>query len=189
MSNRRTGGVLTLVALAFTGGCGSSSYAPPATTTPSLSTIYVTGNVNRTRTVELRHDSSVGERRIEASLSDVWAAMPAVFAQLDVPTTTVDATAGVIGNSSFRARRIGGQRMSDFLDCGSSFGRNYADSYAVNVGLLVQLVPTADGFTVVRTVLDAFARDPGTSGNSVHCITWGSLETRIADLVIEVLAS
>jgi hypothetical protein len=117
----------------------------------------------------------------------VWAVLPAVFAQLGIETTRVDAGEGVIGNPSYRARRIEGQRMSTYLDCGRSFGRDYADQYTVTLGVLVQLVPTADGRTVVRTVLDAYARDPSQNGPAVHCITWGSLERRIGELVAERL--
>jgi hypothetical protein len=59
----------------------------------------------------------------------------------------------------------------------------------VTLAVMVQLVTAADGRTVVRTTLDAYARDPSTSSASVHCITWGSLERRIGELVIERLAT
>lgn len=162
--------------------------APPSTT-PNLINMTVTGQNIRTRNVDLRHESSVGQRTVAASIPDVWAVLPGVFAQLEIETTQIDSSEGVIGNPSFRPRRIEGERLSRFLDCGRAFGREYADAYAVTLGVLVQLAPSADDGTIVMTVLDAYARDPSQGSNSVHCITWGSLERRIGDLVVERLAS
>jgi hypothetical protein len=147
------------------------------------------GSGGRTTTVDLRHESSVGQRAVDGSLTEVWAILPAVFEQLGIEATRVDSGEGVIGNPSFRTRRIEGRRLSEYLDCGRAFGREYADQYSVTLGVLVQVLPTQRGGTVVRTVLDAYARDPGQGGNSVHCITWGSLERRIGELVAERLAT
>ena len=161
---------------------------PPASATPNLTSVTLSGASERRNFFELRHDSSVGQRTVLGTIPQVWAVLPAVFEQLEIETTRVDATEGVMGNPGFRARRIEGQRLSRFLDCGRSFGREYADQYTVTLGVLIQLVPSPEGFTVVRTVLDAYARDPSQGGTSVHCITWGSLERRIGELVAERLA-
>ena len=163
--------------------------AVPPSATPNLINMTVAGQNIRTRDMSLRNESSVGQRTVAASIPDVWAVLPAVFAQLEIETTRVDSSEGVIGNPSFRPRRIEGERLSRFFDCGRAFGREYADAYAVTLGILVQLAPSADGGTIVMTVLDAYARDPSVGGNSVHCITWGSLERRIGDLVAERLTS
>ncbi len=112
-----------------------------------------------------------------------------MLAQLEIAVTRVDSAESVMGNPGYRARRIEGERLSRFLDCGRSFGREYADQYSVTLAVLVQLVPSADGGTVVRTFLDAYARDPATSGSNVHCITRGSLERRVGDMLAERLAS
>lgn len=160
----------------------------PASATPNLSSVTVADASDRRDFFELRHESSVGQRTVNGTIQEVWAVLPDVFAQLEIETTRVDSREGVMGNPGYRARRVEGQRLSRFLDCGRSFGREYADQYSVTLGVLVHLVPASDGGTVVRTVLDAYARDPGTGGNSVHCITWGSLERRIGELVAERLA-
>ena len=124
-----------------------------------------------------------------ASVREVWAVLPEIFDQLEIETTTIDPSQALFGNAGYRARRIEGRRLSTYLDCGRVMGREYADSYAVTLSVLVQLVTAADGRTVVRTILDAYARDPSTSSASVHCITWGSLERRIGDLVVERIAT
>jgi hypothetical protein len=158
--------------------------------TPTLTTVFVVPPTDRRpQGVDLRHESTVGERAVDGTVTEVWAILPAVFEQLEIATTTIDPSEGVMGNASYRARRIEGRRMSDFLDCGRAMGREYADSYAVTLGVLVQLVTSPDGRTLVRTILDAYARDPSMSSGSVHCITWGSLERRIGDLVVEWLGS
>lgn len=181
--------LMLLVAAWTLGACVSrpSRAAGPA---PTLTTVFLVQPTDRTpRSIDLRHESTVGERAVAATVSEVWAVLPAVFEQLEIEITTVEPAEGVMGNASYRARRIEGRRMSDFLDCGRMMGREYADSYSVTLGVLVQLVTSPDGHTLVRTILDAYARDPSMNSASVHCITWGSLERRIGDLVVERLGA
>jgi hypothetical protein len=169
--------------------CGARQGSVPGTT-PTLTTVFVSpANDRRPTGIDLRHESTIGERAIEATVSEVWAVLPEIFAQLEIETTTVDTDGAVMGNASYRARRVEGRRLSTYLDCGRTMGREYADSYAVTLGVLVQLVPSPDGRTLVRTILDAYARDPSQSSGSVHCITWGSLERRIGDLVTEKIGT
>jgi hypothetical protein len=182
--SRRLALLLTAVA-----GCAPSGTRPIPSSTPDLRTVIVGGTLERTATVDLRNEAAVGERLMEASVGEVWAVLPAVFAQLEIEPTTVDASAAVMGNPAYRARRVEGQRMSRYLDCGRVLGRDYADSYEITLGVMIQLAPGPDGRAYLRTVVDAYARDRGVSGNPVHCITWGSLERRIAELVTEKLGA
>jgi hypothetical protein len=177
--------VLVLSTFFLLGGCATRPRA--AGPTPTLTTMIVESRDRRPQSIDLRHESTVGERTVDATVSQVWAVLPAIFAQLEIETTTVDPAGAVMGNRSYRPRRVEGRRLSDFLDCGRTLGREYADSYAVTLGVLVQLVTAPDGRTLIRTILDAYARDPSTSSGPVHCITWGSLERRIGDLVVERL--
>ena len=182
----RLGAALPLVAtLGLLAGCLGPP-PQPARNTPTLTTVFVAPSANRTpRGVDLRHESTIGERTVTASVSEVWGVLPGIFEQLEIEPTTVDPSQGLMGNAGYRARRVEGRRLSDFVDCGRSLGREYADQYAVTLTVLVQLVTATDGRTVVRTIMDGYARDPSTSSSSVHCITWGSLERRIGDLVVE----
>ena len=181
---------LVLSAAGLLAGCAPRGTPSSPSATPDLTTVFVESPAQRSaRVIDLRRQSTVAERAVGGSLSEVWAILPAVFAQLEIATTRVNSEEGVMGNPSFRARRVEGQRMSTYLDCGRSFGRDYADHYAVTLAVLVQLVPSPDGTTLVRTVLDAYAHDPSRSGGAVHCIAWGSLERRIGELVVEKLAA
>jgi hypothetical protein len=139
--------------------------------------------------MDFRNESSMGQRTVDASIVDAWAVLPEVLAQLEIEANRVDSREAIMGNTGYRARRIEGERMSRYFDCGRSFGTEYADQYAVTLAVVVQLVSSADGGTIVRTFLDAYARDQALSGNSVHCITKGSLERRVGELVAERLAS
>ena len=170
-------------------GCAPRGAASPPSATPNLSTVIVAGSSDLRDPVDLRRQATVGQRTVIGTLSEVWAVLPAVFAQLGIEITRIDSGEGVIGNPGYRARRVEGQPLSRYLDCGRSFGRDYADHYSVTLAVLVQLVPSTDGGTVVRTVLDAYAQDPSRAGGAVHCITWGSLERRIGDIVTERLQS
>jgi hypothetical protein len=176
-----------VLSIALVAACTPRSN-PPASATPNLTSMTLAGVNPGRNSFELRHESSVGERTVSATMAQVWAVLPAVFAQLEIETTRIDSGEGVMGNPGYRARRVEGQRLSRFLDCGRSFGREYADQYSITLGVLVYLVPSPDGGTVVRTVLDAYARDPSQSGTAVHCITWGLLERRVGELVAERLA-
>jgi hypothetical protein len=152
------------------------------------SVVYQTAS-DQTRQLNIRNESSFGQRTVVASVAEAWAVLPSVLAQLEIETNRVDSNEAVMGHTGYRARRIEGERMSRYFDCGRSFGREYADQYAVTLAIMVQLVPMGDDAISVRTFLDAYARDQTMSGSSVHCITKGSLERRVGDLVAERLAS
>jgi hypothetical protein len=142
------------------------------------------GSVRRT-SIDLRQEASVGQVKLTRTVREVWAALPAVFEQLEIDVTRQDPSAGVIGNDGYRARRIEGQRMSRYVDCGLGPTRSNADEYDVTLAVLVRVSSGEEGGTLVTTSLDAFAKDRAVSGNSVHCTSYGTLERRIGMLVTE----
>jgi hypothetical protein len=153
----------------------------------NLSTLGVTSADGRSRSYDLRHQAGVGETTVMGSPSDVWAVLPSVFQQLEIEVTRVDAADAVMGNTGYRARRIEGERVSRFLDCGRGLLRPYADEYDVTLSVTVQLLAGAEQTTRVRTIVDAYARDRSVSSGALHCLSWGSLERRVAELVAERL--
>jgi hypothetical protein len=172
-----------LVALAAT-GCATPPRNPPAETNVStLSVGYRDSDAQSA--VDLRHQPGVGQATLLASLTEIWGVLPSVFEQLDIDVTHVDAAAGVMGNTGYRARRVAGERMSAWLDCGRGLMRANADEYEVRLSVMVQLLPAAEGATTVRTTVDAYARDRSLSAGSVHCLSWGHLERRIGELIQE----
>ena len=163
--------------------------APPQNIAPTATSTRVgveRRDGNEPNPIELRHQPDVGRTTLPASLTSVWAVLPAVLDRLEIDVSHVDAAAGIIGNTGYRARQIEGVRMSRWLDCGRGPLRANADAYDVTLTVLVQLVPASNG-TTVQTTVDAYARDRSTSGGPVHCVSWGSLERRVPELVLEQL--
>jgi hypothetical protein len=77
--------------------------------------------------------------------------------------------------------------MSTYFDCGTGLGGPNADRYEVTIYMMVQLLgPLAQG-TMVRTVVDAFAKPRDVSGNAVHCVSKGVLERRVVELMTETV--
>jgi len=121
-------------------------------------------------------------------MSDAWTALAAVYEQLEIPVSVSDSMRWLVGNARVQARRIGGERISRYLECGqASMGRPRADQYEVTYSIFSRLQQEQDGRTILVTELDASARPSSVSTNPVHCSSKGTLEVRIADLVTEWL--
>jgi hypothetical protein len=175
--------VALLLALATT----DCAVAPPNAAPTTVTRLGVERrDGNNPNPIDLRHQPGVGRTTIPASLTSVWSELAGVLGQLEIAISHVDAGAGTIGNTGYRARRVEGEPMSRWLDCGRGPVRANADVYEVTLTVLVQLHP-ADNGTTVQTTVDAYARDRSTSGGSVHCLSWGNLERRVPELVLERL--
>lgn len=133
--------------------------------------------------VEVETGASVVDSVVAVTPVAAWSALPGVFETLGVEATTVDARSRAIGNERFIATRIEGRSLSDYVDCGASFGRARADQYQVTMQILVQLGRDASGGTRVRTLLDAYAQPRDVAGNAYHCASTGRLERRVAELI------
>ena len=136
--------------------------------------------------LEVGTEASVMDTTVSAAPDAIWSALPTVFQLLRIETSTVDAGSLMIGNQGFVASRIGGRSLSTYLDCGQTFGGPTADRYEVTLYLMVELAGSPGGGTLVRTVTDAYARPRGVSGNSLHCVSKGTLERRILELVTQI---
>jgi hypothetical protein len=111
-----------------------------------------------------------------------------VYEILRIPEAGADPEKKAFGNLEFRARRIEGERLSRYIDCGmGATAVPNADSYQVTMSVLTRLAPAEDGGTVVETTVDANGKPRNVSGNPVHCQSIGTLETRVAELVLWVL--
>jgi len=172
--------------LAF--GAAACSVRPSSVPPPTLSTLAVERPNGANRTYDLRHQPDVGESTVPAGLTAVWGALPGVFQQLEVAVSHVDAANGIMGTEGYRARRVEGERMSLWLDCGRGPVQAVADEYQVTLQVMVQILAATEG-TVVRTTVDAYARGRDGGGGSVHCISSGRLERRIPEMVMEMLES
>lgn len=115
-----------------------------------------------------------------APVEQAWAALPAAYAALGItPAGVLDPDARRYGAGPVTVRRIRGERLSRFVDCGSTMSIPNADSYAVTFRIVTQLIPDATGATRVQTVLEATARPRDTAGNTVDCTSTGYAERLI----------
>jgi hypothetical protein len=133
--------------------------------------------------IEIETAASVIDLEVPVGLTSAWAVLPEVFEILGIEATTVDRPSYSAGNERFVVRSIDRQALSNYLECGSSFGRARADQYEVTMQILVQLAGAPGGATRIRTTLDAYARPRDVAGNAYHCTSKGTLERRIAELV------
>jgi hypothetical protein len=115
-------------------------------------------------------------------VEQAWAALPGVYEGLGL------AGAGIVDEGQRRfgmapatlPRRVNGERLARFLDCGYTVSIPNADTYAVTLAIVTQLNGETTDATRVQTVLEATARPRDTAGNQVTCTSTGHLERLIA---------
>lgn len=111
-----------------------------------------------------------------------WRAVFEAYSALDIPVARVDSAAGIVENPRIRtSRRLAGNRLSRYFDCGrTAFGREAADEYILFINLTTQVQALAPDSSRVTTSVDATARDPsGTSTEVVRCGSRGALEETV----------
>ncbi len=94
----------------------------------------------------------------------------------------------IMGNPRFRARRVGGERLSTYIECGRDHAGPYADQHEVWLTLMVQLLRHPEGGTNVATLVRATARPRNVTGTALPCRTRGTLEAKLLGLISERLA-
>lgn len=117
--------------------------------------------------------------------AQVFAVLPAVYAELAIPVSVNDGQSKSVGNTGWRTRRsIGKVPMQRYLDCGSSGTIQNAETYQILMSVVTTVRPNASGGSVVSTAITATGKNPVTSSSAeVRCATKGDLEIRIRDMV------
>jgi hypothetical protein len=116
----------------------------------------------------------------------VWAALPAVYSELDIPLSVADSETHVIGAMYLSRRRpVGGERLSRILECGDgSFGPN-ADHYEVQLTALAAVAPIDSTHTALTIAVAGVAMANG-NNSRVACSTTGRLERKILEEVQKI---
>lgn len=122
---------------------------------------------------------------VAATASNVWLAVKAVYAELEVPITVENVGAHQLGNANFnRSRAIAGQPMSQLVDCGSGMTGPKAMSYRIYISLLTQVTPNANGTTTVQTTFVPMGQDVSAgSSDRIPCGSTGRFEQLFLDRV------
>jgi len=134
----------------------------------------------------LQTEGATSEQAVAAPANDVWAALVSTYESLEIPVTEL-AGARTVENRGFAVRRIAGQRMSRFFDCGSNVTGEIADSYRVTVSIRSSVEATSLTSSMVFTELDAVATARDTRSGELHCSSKGALERLIGERVMEFL--
>jgi hypothetical protein len=125
--------------------------------------------------VYVRHDTIAGADDPE----ELYRQVLAVYREMDVPMTTVNVEARLVGAVEKRVRReFAGSRVSRWLRCGSSMAGEFADRYEVYVTLLTQVEPAGERPRLL-TYLRGVATQGQVSGHPVRCTSEGRLEREI----------
>ena len=122
---------------------------------------------------------------LSATPDQVWTALNQVYAGLGVEVATLDRGSGRIGNAKFyRSRRMAGESISAFLNCGDTFSGPAANVHRIHMSLISTVRPGAGGKTELETAFNAEAQSmEGASSDRLACGTTGVLEERIRKAV------
>lgn len=113
-----------------------------------------------------------------------WPALVQTYASFGVPLQGADAARRMIATQYFHAHaNFAGERMSRWLECGSTMTGEIATSYEITLRLGTLIDTSVAGRSIVRTAITATAIAPGSGTTPVECSTRGALESRIAALV------
>ena len=125
---------------------------------------------------------------VAASPEATWNALVQVYENLGIEVAGLDPNARAISNPDFRlSRRLGGERLSRYLECGSGSIGGFADHFRIQMNILSQVQAAPDGQSTVHTTIQAVGDNPeGTSNTRVPCSSTHQLEHRIAAEVEEL---
>lgn len=137
--------------------------------------------------VELYNEAGVGVRTLEVAAETVWSVVGGVYAQMEIPVEESDPRVMQLGNPGYAARRIEGDRMNTFVDCGSNLAGPMANQYDITLAVVTKLTSKGPESTEILTMVDAYGRPRAVSGNPIHCQSRGVLEQRVAQRIAEAL--
>ena len=178
---------LAVAALAATAGCASGTPGTGEESPPTPQQTRTVLRVGGYAPVEIFNEPGVGARVVAAEAEVVWSVLGGVYAQLDIPVEVSNPRTMQIGNLGYSARRVGGDRMNTFVDCGSDLSGPLANLFEITLMVTTTLTSKGENGTEVLTVVDAWGKPRAVSGNPVHCQSRGVLELRVAREVAEAL--
>jgi hypothetical protein len=169
---------LKLLPLLLLGACATTSSSVVTARAPATIRVDTPGGTD---------DISVGMAPTVA-LSDnlpfgadsAWARLPRAFTAVGLEGATPIAGERSLSVGPVKVtRRLGGQRLSTYLNCGQSLSGPNADSHSVMLTVLSKVVPAGEA-TRLETLVQANATPLVSGGAMVSCNTTGALENRIA---------
>lgn len=126
---------------------------------------------------------------ISGNRDAIFAALNTVFAELKIPVELNDPAHGLLRNLNAEiSRRLGGEPLSRYIDCGRGFSGNNADVYRITLAVAAWIVPNAGEPKNLMVAIAASGRDPAGSKSAYSvCTSRGALEKRIGERVQEIV--
>ena len=178
-------GLLAVTAGGCASGSGGGSANDDSTPMPEQRRNVV--RVQGYESVEIHNEAGLGVRTIDVAAETVWSVVSGVYTQLEIPVEQSDPRAMQLGTSGYSARRIEGDRMNTFFDCGTQLAGPTANLYQITLSVVTRLISKGPESTEIQTMVDAYARPRAVSGNPLHCQSRGVLEQRVGERIAEAL--
>jgi hypothetical protein len=133
--------------------------------------------------LRLTHDVSGYTDTVAVASGPAWAALMRAYGTIGLAITASDPSKRLLASGPLRVhRRLGGQALSQYLDCGSSLTGDNADQYEITLRVASEIEP-AGAQSIVRSQVTATAVAVGSSNSPMRCSSKLNLERRIARLV------
>ena len=177
----------------FLVGCAASSSSGPGEASPveapmDTPQVWALGEgYKEGRITAIQPDVDRVSNDIPAPPDAAFEALAEVYQEIGIEIAGIDAAARALNNPDLRiSRRLGGERLSRYLSCGSGLTGAFADRFRIQMNILSQVTPGPEGTSVLNTTIQAFGVNPeGTSNTRVPCGSTYQLEYRIAEMVAE----
>jgi len=113
-----------------------------------------------------------------------WPALLQTYAGFGLPLQGADAAGRMIATNYAHVHgSFAGERLSRWLDCGSSITGDIASNYEVTLRFGTMIDTSVAGRSILRSAVSATAIAPGSGTTPVECNSRGTFEKRIAALV------
>jgi hypothetical protein len=136
--------------------------------------------------VSFRSDVPRFSDTLHVPIDVVWQVVPVVYRELGYPAAAATNTRERVYMTPFMtigAALYAGERNSTYIDCGTGFAGNRADSHEVSFAIVTRVVPGRDNSPMVETLIDGSARPRDASSSPVPCTGTGKLERVIGNLI------
>jgi hypothetical protein len=156
--------------------------ASAVTPTQRPETAYIPGGGSLTITP----GSGAISATLAAPLTSVWYIIPTAFDSLGLQLSLIDPKRHVIGNEGIKLRsKLGKERLSTYLECGTTQVGPNADSYEVILTVMTQLEPSRTDSTQTHITINtsAVAKPLQFSQDYSRCSSKGILEERLLDVI------
>jgi hypothetical protein len=169
--------ILAVLLLLAVPACASSGPTPAPG--PATQTVRIVDSTGRVVQLAVDPRGTAGTTPLEMSVEEAWRSLLRAYDAIGLSITSMDSRAHSV-TSNMRVRsRLGGTRLSQYLDCGRSQGGPSADTYDVHMEVQSQVVRTDDAASRISTHIEATARPATLTGAPIRCASTGTLERRL----------